>query len=95
MAIAELMIKHGFLKNAALEEENKYKFLVLEIASESKTLELCRMSKPGQRFYVKKDELKKVKNGLGIAIVSTSQGIMTGADAFRKKLGGELICTIS
>lgn len=95
MAIAELMVKHKFLKSAVKEEENGYLFLVIEIAASRDPLELRRMSKPGQRSYVKKDELRRVKSGLGISIISTSEGIMTGAEAFRKKLGGEFICTIS
>lgn len=95
MAIATLMVKHRFLKSAVQEEENGYKFLVVQIAPEQFTLELRRLSKPGQRFYIKKEELKPVKNGLGIAVVSTSQGIMTSGEAFKKNLGGELLCTIS
>ncbi|HCJ45836.1 MAG: 30S ribosomal protein S8 [Candidatus Moranbacteria bacterium] len=56
--------------------------------------ELTRVSKQGCRIYVKKSEIKKVKNGYGIAIVSTSQGVMTGTEAFRRGLGGEYICRV-
>jgi|ETNmetMinimDraft_26_1059896.scaffolds.fasta_scaffold62089_2 small subunit ribosomal protein S8 len=53
-----------------------------------------RISKPSRRQYVGVREIPRVKNGLGIAILSTSQGVMTGADARQQKLGGEVLCTI-
>ncbi|HZK40298.1 MAG TPA: 30S ribosomal protein S8, partial [Atribacterota bacterium] len=55
---------------------------------------LKRISKPGLRVYVKKDEIPEVLGGLGIAIISTSNGIMTGKEARRRHLGGEVICYI-
>lgn len=56
--------------------------------------EIDRVSKQGCRIYVKRHDIEKVKNGYGIAIVSTSQGIMTGKEAYRKGLGGEYICKV-
>ncbi len=56
--------------------------------------ELKRVSKPGLRKYAKADELPRVKNGLGIAIVSTSKGLMTDKEARAKNLGGEIICYV-
>jgi small subunit ribosomal protein S8 len=55
---------------------------------------LKRVSKPGQRVYVGKDKLPRVLNNLGIAIISTSQGLMTNKEAKRKGLGGEVICEV-
>jgi len=55
---------------------------------------LKRISSPGQRIYVKKDKIPKVLNGLGMNILSTSKGLMTGQEAREKGLGGELICEI-
>lgn len=55
---------------------------------------LKRISKPGCRIYVDKDHLPKVQNNLGLAIISTSQGLMTNKDARQKGLGGEVICEI-
>ena len=55
---------------------------------------LKRISTPGQRIYVKKDKIPYVLNGLGMAILSTSQGLMIGRQARKKSLGGELICEI-
>ena len=55
---------------------------------------LFRSSKPGLRSYVKADEVPKVLNGLGIAIVSTSEGVMTDKDARAKKIGGEVVAYV-
>ncbi len=55
---------------------------------------LKRVSRPGQRKYVGVTEIPRVKNGMGIAILSTSGGVMTGAKARQSKLGGELLCTV-
>jgi len=55
---------------------------------------LDRVSKPGLRIYVKSDEIKSVLSGLGINVISTSQGLMTGSQAKEKKLGGEIICRV-
>lgn len=55
---------------------------------------LERVSKPGRRVYVKKDEIPNVLSGHGVAIISTSKGVMTGTDAKRENLGGELICKV-
>ena len=56
--------------------------------------EISRESKPGRRIYTKADSIPKIQNGLGIAIVSTSKGIMTDNDARSKKIGGEIICKV-
>ena len=53
-----------------------------------------RISKPGQRIYKKAKEIKKVKSGYGKAIVSTSKGLMTGEEARKRKIGGEVICEV-
>ena len=55
---------------------------------------LRRVSKPGRRIYVQKDELPKVMGGLGIAMISTSSGLMTDAEARKRGLGGEVVCFI-
>ena len=56
--------------------------------------EINRISKPGRRIYAKADSIPKVMNGLGLAIVSTSKGIMTDNEARTKKVGGEIICRV-
>jgi small subunit ribosomal protein S8 len=55
---------------------------------------LKRISKPGRRVYVNRDEVPRVMGGLGIAIISTSQGVMTGRDASRKRIGGEVLAHV-
>jgi small subunit ribosomal protein S8 len=52
------------------------------------------MSKPGRRLYARADKIPSVKNGRGFVVISTSQGLMTGAEAKRKGIGGELICKV-
>ena len=56
--------------------------------------EIKRISKPGRRIYAKAESIPKIQNGLGLAIVSTSKGIMTDNDARNKKIGGEIICKV-
>lgn len=56
---------------------------------------LARVSKPGQRVYASRRDLPRVKNDLGMAIISTSQGLMTNHDARRRRLGGEVLCEIA
>ncbi len=57
-------------------------------------IEVKRVSKPGQRIYVKAEEIKKVNGGLGMSIISTSKGIMTNEEAMKLKLGGEVLCEV-
>ena len=56
--------------------------------------EIKRVSKPGRRIYAKANSLEKIQNGLGLAIVSTSMGIMSDNDARTKNIGGEIICRV-
>ena len=91
--IAEVMKKNDFLAEVQVDKSGKFPQLVLTFAE--KKLELKRVSKCGQRIYTKAEDIRKVKNGFGIAVVSTSKGIMTGYEARSKNVGGELICEIS
>lgn len=92
-SVAKILEKNGFIASATVSKE-KYPELKITLRSE-KPVTLKQVSKPGQRIYTKYTELKRVKNGLGISIVSTSQGLMTDKQARAKKIGGELICTVS
>lgn len=56
--------------------------------------EIRRVSRQGQRRYVQRDDIRKIRSGYGVAIISTSQGVLTGEDAYRKGLGGEYICQV-
>ena len=91
--VAQVMLKNKFLDGVVTDESGKFKTLVLTLPA--KKLSLRRVSKPGQRIYTGKEDLRKVLNGLGIAIVSTSRGVMTGYEARHQGVGGEVLCEIS
>lgn len=102
-AIAEILVREGFLDHVeTMKDETEKEVLKMNLKYEkqsqtSKTSaiqDLERVSKEGSRVYIKKGDIGKVKNGYGIAIVSTSKGIMTGRDAYRAGLGGELVCKV-
>lgn len=92
--IANLMVKQGFLEKVEVVQNDKFKELQITIKDNTKEISAKRISKPGQRIYIKKGEIKKVRHGLGIMILSTSKGIMTGEEARKLNLGGELLCEI-
>lgn len=92
--IAQVMHKNKFLDDVKTDESGKFKTLVLTLPAE-KTISLKRVSKSGQRIYSGKDDLRKVLNGLGISIVSTSRGVMTGYEARNQGVGGEVLCEVS
>ena len=91
--IANVMLKNKFLIEVKKDESGKFPALVVTLPE--KTLELKRVSKCGQRIYTAADSIWKVKNGFGISIISTSQGLMTGYEAHAKKIGGEVMCEVS
>ncbi|MFA6528186.1 MAG: 30S ribosomal protein S8 [Candidatus Gracilibacteria bacterium] len=92
--ILKLMQKRGFVADIKLNENGAEKELEVLVPKRTEPINLKRISKPGQRIYVKSTNVKKVLHGLGIAIISTSKGIMDDSEARRQKLGGELICEI-
>jgi small subunit ribosomal protein S8 len=94
--IAKIMENEKFISGMeVLEKEKQFKVFLKYEADKSPVIRnLKRISKPGKRVYSPKDKLPKVLGGMGIAIVSTSQGLMTGKDAQKKGLGGEIICEI-
>ncbi|HEY5714239.1 MAG TPA: 30S ribosomal protein S8 [Candidatus Gracilibacteria bacterium] len=91
--IAKVLEKNGFL--ASVKKDDNGKFPELVVTRVDKEITLKRISKPGQRIYVKYDEVRKVLNGFGIAVISTSKGLMTGYEARAQKLGGEYVCEVS
>ncbi len=98
LAIVEILKKEGYITDYVIEDNSPYEKLkiILKYTEENKPAikEMKRISKPGRRLYRGYKELKAVKGGLGIAIISTSQGLMTSREAQKKKLGGEVICEI-
>lgn len=102
LAIAKILEDNGFVESAVKEKGEKFPLLkvVLKYEKVSNTervpaiSEIRRISKLGQRRYVKKAEISRVKNGYGIAVISTSKGLMTNDEARRKGLGGEVLCEV-
>ncbi|NMA01415.1 MAG: 30S ribosomal protein S8 [Clostridia bacterium] len=97
-SLAEILKNEGFIKDYEYIEDGKQGVLRIYLkygANREKVITgLKRISKPGLRVYAKKDEIPRVLGGLGIAIISTSQGIMTDKDARKAGLGGEVICYV-
>lgn len=98
VSIANVLKNEGFIKNYKVIADNKQGILriYLKFIDEKDAVinEIKRISKPGSRVYVKSDEIPQVKNGLGVAILSTSKGILTDKAANEAKVGGELLCTV-
>jgi small subunit ribosomal protein S8 len=97
-AIAKILEREGFVANVSEHAEGAKKTLSLVLkydGREPAIRSLKRISKPGKRVYRKTDELPRVLSDLGIAIISTSSGIMTNKEARRRKLGGEVLCEIT
>jgi len=96
--IAEILKKEGFIRDAEYIEDNKQGiiriFLKYGPNQERVITGLKRISKPGLRVYAKHQELPRVLGGLGIAILSTSKGVMTDKEARQAKSGGEVICYV-
>jgi len=96
--VARILHEEGFIRNYRFIDDNKQGILRIYLKygedKERVITTLSRISKPGRRQYVSKKELPKVKSGLGIAIVSTSKGVMTAAQARKLAVGGEVICHV-
>lgn len=95
-SIVEILKKEGYIENFEVDSDDK-QLLVLNLKYENRIpaiRNLKRISKPGLRKYVGYTEIPKVLNGLGIAILSTPNGIITGKEAQEQKVGGEFLCTI-
>ena len=98
LEILEVLKKEGYIIDFYLEE-NKEKLksilVVLKYFDGQPVIkEIKRVSKPGRRVYSRAISIPKVKNGLGLAILSTSKGVMSDADAIKNNLGGEIICRV-
>ena len=95
--IAEILKNEGFIKGYKIEGEGPIKNIVITLkyrGNDRVITDLKRISKPGLRVYAKVNEIPKVLNGLGIVILSTSQGLMTDKEARAKQVGGEVLAYI-
>lgn len=97
-SIADILKQEGFIKDYEYIKDQKQGIIRIQMKyganNERIITGLKRISKPGLRVYVKKDELPKVLGGLGVAVISTSKGIMSDRDARKAECGGEVLCYI-
>jgi len=97
VTVANELKKAGYLSNVKVESAKPRDILVITInkPGETSTInEIKRLSKPGRRVYVGANDIPKVKSGRGIVLVSTSKGVVTGGEAVKQRLGGELLLSV-
>ena len=96
--ILDVLKDEGYISSYKISSnESSVKSLLVDLKynnGEPVIKDISRVSKPGRRIYTKADSIPKIQNGLGIAIVSTSMGIMSDNDARSKNIGGEIICRV-
>jgi len=96
--LARILKDEGYIKNYKVMDDRGGSLLRLYLKYDDTGNPvihgLTRSSKPGRRYYAGKNELPEVLGGLGVAIVSTSQGLLTGNDAKKRGVGGEVVCTV-
>lgn len=96
--VAAILKREGFITDYEVIEDKVQGVLRIEMRYDNRREPvingLRRVSKPGRRLYVKHDQIPKVMSGLGIAIISTSKGILTDREAREQRLGGELLCEV-
>jgi len=98
LRIAEILRDEGFVNSVSSSEDAKQGLIKVELRYDGRTTNaisgMRRVSRPGQRAYVPAKQIPRVRNGLGIAILSTSQGVMTDKEARNKGVGGEVLCEV-
>lgn len=98
VAIAGILKQEGYIEDFLVTEkrpQNQLKVVLSYSPDKSHVIrEIKRISKPGLRIYAGKDQLPRVRSGLGVAIVSTPEGVLTGYEARKRGIGGEVLCTV-
>lgn len=97
--LTEILYGQGYILKYKFEDDNKQGVIKIALKYDAQTKvpairSLERVSRPGLRSYAKPEEFRRVKNGLGVAIISTSKGVMTDKEAKAQKVGGEVLCYI-
>jgi small subunit ribosomal protein S8 len=95
--IARELKKAKYLSDVKIEASKPRDTIVItinQLGENANITEITRVSKPGRRVYVAADEIPKIKNGRGVVLISTSKGVMTGSEAIRQRLGGELLLKV-
>lgn len=97
VTVAQQLKKAGYVTSVKVESAKPRDILVVtinELGENSTINEIKRLSKPGRRVYVSADEIPKVKSGRGVVLVSTSKGVITGDEAKKQRIGGELLLSV-
>ena len=98
MAIAMLLKEHGYLSSVERKGRKNRKMMEFVLSYDedgsAKLNDLKRVSKPSRRIYRKVDEIRKIKRGFGLAVISTPRGLKTDSEARKERLGGEVICEV-
>lgn len=99
LAIAEILLREGYIKKFDIVEDGNFQTIRIELKygkdkSEKILSGLKRISKPGLRIYANKEDMPKVLGGLGVAIISTNQGVITDKEARKANVGGEVLAFI-
>jgi small subunit ribosomal protein S8 len=97
--MTEILYHQGYILKYKFEDDSKQGVIKIALKYDAQTKQpairsLERISRPGLRSYAKPEEFRRVKNGLGLAIISTSKGVMTDKEAKAQKVGGEVLCYI-
>ena len=102
-AIASVLLKSGFVGGVSEAKDEKFDVIKIDLKYKSKEgsktvipaiRSIKRISKEGQRIYISRENIRSVKNGAGISILSTSKGVITGEEARKNGVGGEVICEV-
>ena len=96
-SVAELLQKSGFIDSVKADGNGIDKKILIRINSDrenARITEISRLSRPGRRLYARASDIPVIKQGRGLVVISTSKGIMTGDEAKKAKIGGELICKV-
>jgi len=98
LAITRILKNEGFINDYEVLKDKPHRVIKIYLKYDDKNQSLLsgleRASRPGLRVYVQRKEISRVYGGLGIAIISTAQGLMTGQQAWRQGIGGELLCYV-
>ena len=97
VAVLDILKREGFIENFAVKEENKKNTIQVTLKYYNKKpviRQLERVSSPGRRHYIQAKDIRPVRNKIGLSILSTPQGVMTGRAARKLNVGGELICRV-
>ncbi len=95
LSIAQILLNAGYISEVKEVKQDNFAYIALKLNQSKKPItKLQRVSKPGRRMYTPKTEIPSVLGGRGIVILSTPAGVLTGSDAQKKGVGGELICKV-